>query len=78
MYTLRLYHDSLPAGSVAQPVDTQHAILYVLKGAPIINGKPVPADTAKYCMDNIQIEAGEEDAVIWRFELIPTEAPNLC
>ena len=49
MYTLRLYHDSLPAGAVADPVDTQHAILYVLKGRPIINGKEVPADTAKYC-----------------------------
>ena len=76
MYTLRLYHDSLPAGAVADPVDTQHAILYVLKGRPIINGKEVPADTAKYCMDNIRIEAGAEDAVIWRFELIPTDAPK--
>ncbi len=76
MYTLRLYHDFLPAGVEAEPLDTQHAILYVLKGEATINDEVVKADTAKYCMDNIRVTAGDVDTVIWRFELIPTEAPK--
>jgi len=75
VYSLRLYHESIPAGVKAEPLYGQHMILYVLKGSALINGEAVPPDEAKYCVDVAQIEAGEEGAVIWRFELIPTAAP---
>lgn len=76
MYTLRLYHDFLPAGVQAEPADTQHAIVYVLKGSARINGEMVGADAAKYCMDQVCVKAEDEDTVLWRFELVPTDAPK--
>lgn len=75
MYTLRLFHDFIPANTQAQPVDTQHAIVYVLSGGAVINGKHAAPDTAVYCADQVRVASGGEDAVLWRFELTPTADP---
>lgn len=75
MYSLRLFHDTIPAGTAAEPVNGQHMILYVLRGSAVINDEAVSADTAKYCEDTAYVEAGSEETVIWRFELLPTCTP---
>ena len=76
MYSLRLYHDFVPAGVKCKQLKTQHTIVYVLKGSAEINGVQVAADTAHYCMDNVLIATGGEDAVLWRWELVPTAMPD--
>ena len=75
MYSLRLFHDTIPAGVKAEPVYGQHMILYVLRGKAVINDETVEADTAKYCEDVACVCAGDEETVVWRFELLPTCSP---
>ena len=73
MYSLRLFHDRIPAHTVLEPIEAQHQILYVHSGSAVINDKPVSADEAAYCRDVARVETGE-DAVIWRFQLLRTAA----
>ena len=75
MYSLRLFHDYLPPGVRLQPIEAQHAIYYVLDGAAEINGKTAAKDTAVYTMDIADIRSVNQDTILWRFELVPTEAP---
>ena len=75
MYSLRLFHDTMPANTKAEPVYGQHMILYGLRGTAYINDEAVAADTAKYCEDVAYISSGDEETVVWRFELLPTAAP---
>ena len=75
MYSLRLFHDNLPKGADTGQIEVQHAIYYVLKGSAEINGETVAQDTATYAMDAASIKTPEKDAVIWRFELTPTDTP---
>ena len=75
MYTLRALHDYLPAGVILDPIEVQHAIIYVLEGAAEVNGEKVTADTASYAMDIVHIKALDKDTTIWRFELTPDDAP---
>ena len=77
MYSLRLFHDTVPAATACRPVYGQHMILYVLRGSAYINNELVTSDSAKYCMDTANIMSADEETVIWRFELLPTAAP-LC
>jgi len=77
MYSLRLFHDTIPANVKAEPVYGQHMILYVLRGKAYINDELVEADTAKYCEEVAYVAAGDEETVVWRFELLPTADP-LC
>ena len=77
MYTLRLYHDVYAPNAHATPdLEAQHSIAYVLSGQTIINGESVSDDTAVYCKDVTSLEAGDEGATVWRWELVRTEAPN--
>ena len=76
MYSLRLYHDYVPAGVTCKQLKTQHTIVYVLRGSAVINGVPVKADTAHYAVDTAIISAVDEDAVLWRWELVPTSLPD--
>lgn len=77
MYTLRLYHDTYAPGSRAEDdLEAQHSIAYVLEGVAVINGQQVEADHAVYCKDVASIEAGDEGAAVWRWELVRTEEPN--
>lgn len=75
MYSLRLFHDTIPANTKAEPVNGQHMILYVLRGTAIINDETVMADSAKYCEDVAYVSSGNEETVVWRFELLPTASP---
>ena len=75
MYSLRLFHDYLPSGADTDPIEVQHAIFYVLEGAVEINGNTVTQDSAAYTMDIAKIKALDQDSVIWRFELVPTDTP---
>ena len=75
MYSLRLFHDYLPAGADSGPIEVQHAIYYILEGAAEINGEAVAADTAAYAMDAAKVRALDQDTVVWRFELTPTDTP---
>ncbi|MCX8033431.1 MAG: hypothetical protein N3B14_08625 [Thermoleophilia bacterium] len=77
MYTLRLYHDAYSPGSrTEQDLEAQHGIAYVLTGSAKIGDTSLHADSAIYWRDTTTIEAGPEGAVIWRWELVRTEAPN--
>jgi hypothetical protein len=77
MYTLRLYHDIYaPDSQAADDLEAQHSIAYVLKGSASINGQPLAADQAVYWKDVAGVEAGPEGAVMWRWELVRTDAPN--
>ena len=49
MYTLRLYQDYVPANIECRQIESQHSILYVLRGGAEINGEAVAADQAVYC-----------------------------
>ena len=75
MYSLRLFHDFAPSGVKLQPIEAQHAIYYVLEGAAEINGKTAAQDTAVYAMDIANIRSLDHDAALWRFGLVPTDAP---
>ena len=75
MYSLRLFHDYLPSGAKLRPIEVQHAIYYVLEGAAEINGKTAAQDTAVYAMDIANIRSPDQDTTLWRFELVPTDAP---
>jgi len=44
----------------------------MFKGEAEINGEKVVQDTAVYAMDIANIRTLEQDAIIWRFELVPT------
>lgn len=77
MYTLRLYHDSYaPNSRAAHDLEVQHSIAYVLNGSATINGKAVEQDSAVYFKDVASVEAGQDGAVTWRWELGRTETPN--
>ncbi len=77
MYTLRLYHDAYaPNARAARDLEAQHSIAYVLSGSTVINGQNVAHDTALYCKDVASVEAGPDGAIVWRWELVRTEAPN--
>ena len=76
MYTLRLYQDYVPANIECRQIESQHSILYVLRGGAEINGEAVAADQAVYCKDSIFIQTAEMDAVIWRWEIVREEAAN--
>ncbi len=74
MYSLRLFHDTIPAGVEIEPICCQHQIIYVHKGKILLNDKELGADTADYAQDCARVEA-LEDSVIWRFQLLRTSAP---
>ena len=77
LYTLRLYHDRYtPGARVGQDLEAQHSIAYVLEGAATIAGTLLQQDSAVYCKDVASVEAGEEGAVVWRWELVRTDALN--
>jgi len=77
MYTLRLYHDFYaPHSYPEQDLEAQHSITYILKGSATINDVRLTADSALYSKDVATVKAGPEGAVIWRWELVRTEAPN--
>ena len=71
MYSLRLFHDTIPAGVEITPITCQHQILYVFKGRIELNGKELTADTADYAKDLAQVKA-LEDSIVWRFQLLRT------
>jgi len=73
MYSLRAIHDFIPAGVKLEPIEVQHAILYVLEGEAEINGETVGQDAAFYVFDIANIRALGKDTKIWRFELTPSE-----
>ena len=75
MYSLRLFHDRLPRGADPGQIEVQHAIYYVLEGSAEINGQKIEKDKAVYAMDIASVKTPEQEAVIWRFELTPTDAP---
>ncbi len=76
MYTLRLYHDTI--SFVAKPYDleAQHSILYVQKGSVVINERNAKYDEALYCRDVAKVKPTTEGTVIWRWELVRTDAAN--
>lgn len=77
MYTLRLYRDSYgPGGRTERDLEAQHSIAYVVDGSVTVNGATLGKDTAEYCKDVATVEAGEEGAVVWRWELVRTDAVN--
>ena len=45
-------------------------------GSVIINGQPIEKDNAAYCKDVASVAAGPGGAVVWRWELVRTPAPN--
>lgn len=77
MYSLRVFHDNLPADTRLEQIEVQHAIFYVLKGAAEINGKPVEEDAAFYAEDIANVRSLDQDTTLWRFEFVPSRAP-LC
>ena len=72
MYSLRLYQDEVGKNTQCCQLETQHTIIYVLRGSAVINGEAVAADAAKYCQDVVNIATGDEDTILWRWELVPT------
>jgi hypothetical protein len=77
VFTLRLYHDAFgPNSRTAQDLEAQHSIAYVLGGSVTVNGKKLEQDSAVYCKDVSSVEAGAGGAVLWRWELVRTNAAN--
>ncbi len=75
-YLMKLFHDTLAANSEATPgLEAQHSIIYIWKGSVTINGIPLETDSAMYCEDFASIKAGQQGAVLWRWELIPESDP---
>ena len=74
-YLLKLFHDELAPGAVAAPLEAQHMICYIYRGAASINGGSLEADTAGYFEDFAEIKAGPAGATVWRWELVPAEDP---
>jgi hypothetical protein len=72
VYLLKFFHDDLSSNSEVL-LQAQHSILYVWRGAAIINGDEVGADSAVYAQDVATIRAGAEGATFWRWELGPKE-----
>ena len=72
MYQLQLTEDELSPGTGADPLWTQHAIIYAWKGAADINGERLHVDNAVYVEDQAVIAAGNEGATLWRWEIVPT------
>ena len=71
MYSLRLFHDMVPAGIELKPIPCQHQIIYVFQGKITVNEEEVSADEAKYVQDCARIMVWE-DSIIWRFQLLRT------
>jgi hypothetical protein len=77
MFTLRQYQDRLPPAAVARPdLEAQHGLVYVYKGSATVNGRLLEEDTGGYYRDVATVEAGPAGAVVWRWELVRTEAAN--
>jgi hypothetical protein len=77
VFTLRLYHDSYgPNARIAQDLEAQHSIAYVFAGSAAVNGQLLDRDKAVYCKDVASVQARRDGAVIWRWELVRTDAPN--
>lgn len=75
-YLIKLFHDNLAANSEAVPgLEAQHSIVYVWKGSASVGGKLVEADNPAYCEDFAFIKAGQDGAVLWRWELVPETDP---
>lgn len=73
MYSLKLYFDTLDPLAKMDPIYSQHSICYILNGSAVINSKKLTADECHYCQDLVDISAGEQGAVIWRWELERTD-----
>lgn len=73
MYSLRLFHDTIPKGVEIKPIICQHQIIYVHKGKIDLNGTEVGEDAALYAQDSACVKA-LEDSIIWRFQLLRTAA----
>lgn len=76
MYTLRFYQDEFLPLASARPMEAQHSIVYIYSGSAIINDTELWKDNALYSADVMNAQAGEDGAVIWRWELVRTEEPN--
>ena len=77
MFSLKLYHDVLTANTRTFPdLQAQHSIIYIYEGSAVINGKTVKKDNTIYCQDVAAIEAGQNGAQVWRWELVRTAEPN--
>jgi hypothetical protein len=77
MYTLRLYHDRYAPGSKPNAdLKAQHSNVYVFDGSATINGSLLKRDEAAYAKDVLQIEAGPQDAVVWRWDLVRSSEPD--
>jgi hypothetical protein len=76
MYLLKLFHDDLAPGATADPgVEAQHSIVYVAAGSATVNGETLEDDASTYFEDYATIDAGEQGATIWRWELVPAADP---
>jgi hypothetical protein len=75
VFELRLVEDNLHAGaSLALPADPINRVVFVAHGSVRIDGAEFSADSAWHGMGAGSIEAGDEGAALWRFELVPAGA----
>jgi hypothetical protein len=74
MYLEKLFHDTLPAESLAS-VQAQHSFIYVWKGSATINGELVGEDSAVYAEDIVSVKAGVTGAEFVRWEIAPMDDP---
>ena len=77
-FALNFYHDQIDASGVSSAaLSAAHRIVYVRHGSVEINGRVMRSDDATYCEEPVTMKSAGEWAQIWRWDLVPPNAPSL-
>lgn len=72
MYALNKWADKLePHASNVPAILAQHSCIYVAQGSATINGESVGAESGIYVEDALEVRAGSDGAVLWRWGIMP-------
>lgn len=77
-FALNLYHDQVAASGAGRSVlPAAHRLLYVRHGRVTINGQTVNADASVYCDGPVEMASTGEWSQVWRWDLVPPNAPPM-
>jgi hypothetical protein len=80
MHTLRLFTDTLAANAAAAGLPAANRVLYVTKGAALVEARGavarLAADGSSFSPDAIALAAGPEGAEVLRWELVRDPEPD--
>jgi len=72
MYALNKWADKLEPNAKNIPsIHAQHSCVYVAAGSAMVNGQHVAAESAVYVEDFLDVRAGSDGALIWRWGIQP-------